>query len=154
VSQEEVTQHIHRHKEEAAVRETIEAIASAVRRKDVDAVLALRSSEIRFYGLVPPLQHVGTDAVREVWKSALDAFEGPVEYEVHRLDVAVGDDIAFSRSLNHFGGTQKNGERVISWLCTTLGFGKTEGVWKLLHQHVSVPFDMETGKALLDLTPP
>ena len=99
--------HIHQQKEELAVRDVIEALAAAVRRKDVDAMLEQCSPEIRVFDMVPPLQHVGTDAVGDVWRRALDPFEGPVEYEVHRLDVAVGDDIAFSRSLNRFGGTPK-----------------------------------------------
>jgi hypothetical protein len=30
---------------------------------------------------------------------------------------------------------------------------KIDGQWKVVHEHVSVPFDMETGKAMLDLKP-
>src|SRR5262245_31635476 len=109
--------------------------------------------EIRTFDLVPPLQHVGVDAIRDVWRKTLAAFESPIEYEVHRLDVAVGDDIAFSRSLNRFGGMNRDGSHVVNWLCVTLGFGKVDGTWKILHQHVSVPIDMETGRALLGLRP-
>lgn len=28
-----------------------------------------------------------------------------------------------------------------------------DGRWKVVHEHVSMPFDMETGKAMLDLKP-
>ena len=145
--------HTHKTEDEAAIRGVIDVLTSAVRHGDVDALLAHCGPEIRIFDMVPPLQHVGTDAIRQVWERALGAFEGPIEYEVHRLDVAVGDDIAFSRSLNRFGGTKKDGTHVANWQCMTLGFGKIDGTWKVLHQHVSVPFDMETGQARLDLEP-
>jgi ketosteroid isomerase-like protein len=46
-----------------------------------------------------------------------------------------------------------DGTRSTSWLCTTLGLRKTDGRWKVVHEHISVPFDMERGKAMLDLKP-
>jgi ketosteroid isomerase-like protein len=41
----------------------------------------------------------------------------------------------------------------VSWLRSTLGFRKIDGRWRVAHQHVSVPFDMESGQAKLDLKP-
>ena len=32
-------------------------------------------------------------------------------------------------------------------------FSKIDGAWVVTHEHVSVPFDMETGKAACDLEP-
>jgi len=77
----------------------------------------------------------------------------PLEYEVHHLDLLVGGDVTFTRSLNRFGGVRTDGTRSTSWLCTTLGLRKTDGRWKVVHEHISVPFDMERGKAMLDLKP-
>ena len=153
VNEQATLTHPHRKAEESAVRGVIDELTAAVRLKNVDALVTHCSSEVRTFDLVPPLQHVGVDAVRDVWKRTLQGFESPIEYEVHRLDVAVGDDIAFSRSLNRFGGMNRDGAHVVNWLCVTLGFGKVDGAWKILHQHVSVPIDMETGKALLGLRP-
>ena len=61
--------------------------------------------------------------------------------------------MAFCRSLNRFGGTTRDGKLVSQWLRSTLGFQKIDGLWKILHQHVSVPIDMETGKGMTDLEP-
>ena len=41
----------------------------------------------------------------------------------------------------------------MNWLRWTLGFRKIDGRWRVAHEHVSVPFDMESGKAMLDLKP-
>jgi ketosteroid isomerase-like protein len=35
----------------------------------------------------------------------------------------------------------------------TICFRKINGEWKVVHEHYSAPFDMESGKALFDLEP-
>ena len=67
--------------------------------------------------------------------------------------MAVGEDVAFVRSLNHIGFRTHDGTERDNWVCSTLGLRKLGGKWKVSHQHYSVPFDMRTGKALLDLRP-
>jgi len=139
--------------DQAQVRAVIDAITAAVREKDVEALLSRCASEIATFDLVPPLKHEGTDAIRELWTQSLAAFVPPIEYEVHELDLIVGGDVAFGRSLNRFGGTQTNGKRIVNWLCSTLGLRKIDDEWKVVHQHVSVPFDMKSGKAMLNMEP-
>jgi ketosteroid isomerase-like protein len=138
----------------AEVRAVIDAIADAVRAKDVEAMISHCAPEIATFDLVPPLKHEGADALRELWAKTLAAFVPPLEYEVHELDLVVGRDVAFSRSVNRFGGTRSDGKRIVNWLCSTIGLRKIDFQWKVVHEHVSVPFDMETGKALLKLEPP
>jgi ketosteroid isomerase-like protein len=71
----------------------------------------------------------------------MGSFEGAIDYEVDRLDVQLSGDVAFSRSLAQFGGTTKEGKRVESRVRSTLGFRKVNGHWKIVHEHLSVPFD-------------
>ena len=139
--------------DEAAIGVVIGAITNAVRANNVDAMLSHCASDIAIFDMVPPLKHKGAEEVRQLWTKTLTMFEPPLEYNVHHLEIAVSGDVAFSRSLNRFGGTTKDGERVVHWLCSTLGFRKIKGRWKVMHEHTSVPFDMESGKALLDLKP-
>ena len=139
--------------EEAAIRTVIDAITKAVRAKDVEAMLAQCAPDIVTFDMVPPLKHQGSQAIRGLWARTLAAFDPPLEYEVHDLDISVDGDIAFARCLNRFGGTKKDGKRVLNSLRSTFGLRKIDGQWKVVHEHVSVPFDMETGKAMLDLKP-
>ena len=139
--------------QEAAIRAELESIIEAVRAKDVNAFLAHCSPEIVVYDLLPPLEHEGVDAVRESWKSAFQDFVGRADYEVRDLDITVNDDVAFCRSLNRFGGTTRDGKLVNNWLRSTLAFRKIQGLWKIVHQHVSVPIDMQTGMAMTGLEP-
>jgi ketosteroid isomerase-like protein len=39
------------------------------------------------------------------------------------------------------------------WFRETVGYRRMGARWKVTHQHSSVPFDMVTGKPLLDLRP-
>ena len=139
--------------EEVAIRAELESIIEAVRAKDVNAFLAHCSPEIVVYDLLPPLEHEGVEAVRKSWKSAFQDFVGRADYEVRDLDITVNDDVAFCRSLNRFGGTTRDGKLVNHWLRSTIAFRKIQGLWKIVHQHVSVPIDMQTGMAMTGLEP-
>ena len=35
----------------------------------------------------------------------------------------------------------------------TVCYGKIDGDWKVVHEHFSSPFDMQSGKALFELQP-
>jgi ketosteroid isomerase-like protein len=39
------------------------------------------------------------------------------------------------------------------WLRWTACLRRIDGVWMVVHDHVSVPADLEHGRAVLDLTP-
>ena len=46
-----------------------------------------------------------------------------------------------------------NGREVDMWVRMTVGFRKINGKWMVTHEHTSVPFDAESGKASVDLKP-
>jgi len=44
-------------------------------------------------------------------------------------------------------------EKTDVWVRATVCFRKIDGQWKVTHEHISVPFDMETFKASVHLKP-
>jgi uncharacterized protein (TIGR02246 family) len=134
-----------------AIRAVIDAIMKAVRTNDVEGFLRHCAPDIVVFDMLAPLEQKGWDALRRSWGIALGSFEGPIEYEVDHLDISISGDVAWSRSLAQFGGTTKEGTRIENRLRSTLGFRKINGEWKVVHEHVSVPFDMRNGQALLNL---
>jgi ketosteroid isomerase-like protein len=48
---------------------------------------------------------------------------------------------------------QPGGAGFEAWSRGTRVFRKTDGQWKLIHQHVSFPYDPETGAVKTDLRP-
>ncbi|MGH2454733.1 MAG: YybH family protein [Candidatus Limnocylindria bacterium] len=105
------------------------------------------------FDLVPPLQYVGTDAYRRPWKETFAAFEGPIDYEVRDLEIKAGEGIAFSHSFNRMAGRTVHGEQTELWVRWTAGWERASNGWLVTHEQVSVPIDLETCHAVLDLTP-
>jgi ketosteroid isomerase-like protein len=140
--------------EEAEIRERIDAFERAIRAKDLEGVLSLYAPDIRSFDLGPPLQYLGTDAYRKPWEDTFVSFEGPIGYEVRDLGVTAAGELAFSYSLNQMSGTLESGQEVALWVRWTACFQRINGRWLIVHEQVSVPVDLDSGRALLDLEPP
>jgi uncharacterized protein (TIGR02246 family) len=143
----------HRTGEEAEIRQLIDGFQRAIRAKDLSGVLSVYAPDIVSFDLVPPMQHVGIAAYRRPWEETFASFEGRIGYEVSDLSIAAADDVAFSHSLNQMSGIIKGGQTTSVWVRWTACFRKLDGRWLITHEQVSVPIDMESGRALLDLEP-
>lgn len=135
------------------VRELIDEWAVAVRAKDIEAVMSHYASDVVAFDVVNPLDYKGTDLVRERLTHWLGSFEGPFGFEISNLEVEAGDYLAFCHSINRVIGIKTDGVKVNMCWRATLCCRKIESRWMITHSHASVPFDMETGLASLDLTP-
>jgi PhnB protein len=140
--------------DETQIRRVIEGWAKALRAKDVEGVVSHYTADIVSFDLAPPLQHVGTDALRKGLAAWFPTFRGPVGYEIRDLAITTGDDVAFCRSLNRISGTRTDGEATGVWVRATVGLRRIDGTWKVTHEHASVPFYMDGSyKAAVDLKP-
>ena len=145
-----VTQHA---ADEADIRQLIDRLVEAVRTMDLDSVKPIYAPDIVSFDIVPPLQHVGAEAKWKNWVDVFTAYQRPLGYQARDLTVVVGDDVAFGYSLNRISGTLKNGNSTDYWVRWTACFRKIDGSWLIAHDHVSVPLDVQSGRALLDLKP-
>ena len=125
----------------------------AVRAKDIDGVMSLYATNNVSFDLDPPLRYAGADNKRRAWQEFFAARTGPIGYEVHELDVTAEGELAFVHSLNHVSGTLANGHTSDLWVRWTACFRRINGVWLVVHDHVSVPADLKNGQAVLNLTP-
>jgi uncharacterized protein (TIGR02246 family) len=139
--------------EEAEIRQLIDGFQRAIRTKDISGVLSVYAPDIVSFDLVPPMQHVGIAAYRRPWEETFASFESPIGYQVSDLHITATEEVAFSHSLNRMSGTTKNGQTVSLWVRWTACFCKLDARWLITHEQVSVPIDMERGRALLDLEP-
>lgn len=138
---------------QTAVRAVVDRFARAVRSRDVEAMVALCSADVLVFDLLPPLTHQGRDAVRGLWSRAFAPYVAPLEYELFRVDVALDGNVAYAHAVTRLAAARADGERFAGWLRLTFGFRREAEAWKIAHQHVSVPFDLDSGAALLDLEP-
>jgi len=139
--------------EEAEIKKVIEGGVEAVRDKNIEGVMALYAPEVVSFDIVPPLRYRGADAFRKVWEEVFSVYQGPIDYEMHDLSITVGGDVAFTHSLNRISGTLNTGQKTDLWLRWTACFRKINGTWLIVHHQNSVPVDLATGRAVLDLKP-
>jgi ketosteroid isomerase-like protein len=139
--------------DEDLIRRRVDTLVRAIRDMDLEAVQPAFAPGIVSFDITPPLRHVGAEAKWDNWREVFSAYQPPLGYEVRDLAVAVHGDVAFAHSLNRISGTLRNGVRGDHWVRWTGCFRKIDGDWLIVHDQVSVPVDMATGKALLDLQP-
>ncbi len=126
----------------------------ATAAKDLDALMNPIAADIVSYEHDQPLQHVGVRAVREVCQAGLEAAgDGAVQWDVPDQKIVVGGDLAVAWGLNRVRVTPPGGRRVDSWSRGTRVFARRDGAWRLIHQHLSYPYDPTTGAARTDLRP-
>ena len=138
--------------DDAEIRALIERRAQAVRAKDLEALVSNVAPGIRWFDLADPLQYVGSDAVRKRAEKWFSTFETEIGYELSDVTIAAGADAAFSHCLTRVSGTTRRW-RVDMWLRTTVCYRKIGGKWTVVHEHNSIPFDMDSGRASLGLKP-
>lgn len=139
--------------DEAAIRQRIDTLVEAIRAADLDGVMRTYAPDIVSFDAGPPLGHRGAQAKSKNWVEVFTAFQRPIGYAIGDLTVTVDGDVAFAYSLNRISGTLGNGATTSAWVRWTACLRKRGGNWLIVHDHVSVPFDPATGRALLDLEP-
>lgn len=135
------------------VRALVADRVEAVRARDVDRAMASIASDILVFDVVNALQVVGKEASKARTEAWFSSFEGPIGFEIRDLQVHAGDEVAFSHSLNRYSGTQTGPIEIDMWVRATTCYRKIAGKWLVTHEHQSVPFDGESGRASLDLSP-
>ena len=143
--------------EDVAVKEIrgwLDRWAKAFGAKDVDAIMPLYTDDVIAYDVVPPLQYKGSDAYRKEYTEFFAQFDGPIHADVSDTHIDAGHDVAFAYGVERLTGKMTNGTPVDMWMRWTDGWKRmADGQWRIVHEHVSVPVDMATGKARMDLKP-
>jgi ketosteroid isomerase-like protein len=137
---------------EAAVRSLIEQRLQAVRDKSVDGVTRGLTRSLVTFDVVGPLRRLGADGERERVQEWFALFDGPIGVEVRELTVRATAQTAFAHYLARYSGSQR-GQPIDMWVRATVCCEATAGEWQVVHEHSSVPFNPDNGKASLGLRP-
>jgi ketosteroid isomerase-like protein len=139
--------------DETQIRFVLDEFVSALRVKNRDKILSLFSPEVVTFDVVPPLQYVGTEAYGESFRRMFEGYRGPIDFETRDLSIAVGANVAFSHSLVRTSGTLKSGEENDRWLRRTVCLRKIGAKWLIVHEHISLPVNLESGNVVPKLQP-
>lgn len=123
---------------EMAVRELIENWALAVRKKNIEGIMAFHDENIVMYDVPYPFQSVGLAAYRETWDTFFDGTK-PGTFDFHELDIVAGDDVAFCYGTMKCMNGAGNGNFEPLDFRVTIGLQKINGAWIVMHEHHSIP---------------
>ncbi len=142
-----------READEAEIRTQVGKIVEGIRAKNLEGLKQLYATDVVSFDVEPPLQHVGIEAKLKNWAKAFTFFQN-VTYEVRDLALTVGDEVAFGHCFGRLSGTLENGTATSGmWVRGTFCFRKIDDKWLIAHDQASVPFDVASGKAVVDLEP-
>jgi ketosteroid isomerase-like protein len=138
---------------ESEVKALLDGRSEAVWIKDIDRLMSFYSPDIVYFDIVPGLQYVGSAALRPRFLDWFDNFEGSIGQEIGDLNISADGDIAVAYMLIRASGTLKNGREVGYWVRVTTCCRRSNHRWLITHEHVSLPVDVESGRAATDLVP-
>ena len=133
------------------IEQVIRGQEQAVQQKNIDGAMANYSTDVVSFDVVNTLQKIGLQACRERLESWLAQFPGPFSYHIEKLSVMTSDELGFGYSFNHVKGALANGDAIDMRWRSTVCLSKENDQWLIIHEHSSVPFDAESGKALIKL---
>jgi uncharacterized protein (TIGR02246 family) len=138
---------------QSEIRALLERRSAAVWNKDIDRLLSFYSPDTVYFDIVPGLRYLGAAALRRRFREWFDGFEGPIGQEIGDLHISASGDVAVAYMLIRASGTLKNGREVAYWVRVTSAAQRSDGRWLITHEHVSLPVDVASGRAVTDLVP-
>lgn len=139
--------------DEQEIRDLVAAVQRGHRDKDAAAIRAAYAEDAVTFDLAPPLRSV-MDSDPGALQAWLDTWDGAIEMEDRDLAIAIDGDLAFAHGFSRLSGKQADGDAVTLWVRLTLCLRRRDGAWRVVHEHVSVPFYMDGSfRAALDLEP-
>ena len=124
--------------DESAIRQLIEAWASAVHRGDLAGVLADHAHDIVMFDVPPPEQGVrGLEAYRDVWPGFFEWQASGAVFDIESLAVTAGVDVAFAFALVRCGTPAELASAPDRRLRLSIGLRKADDRWTVTHEHHS-----------------
>jgi uncharacterized protein (TIGR02246 family) len=127
--------------------------SEAARTKDIDRLMALYAPDIVYFDVVPPLHYTGSAAVRGNFLRWFDSWQSDIGQEIRDVTIVASGDLAVAHMLIRASGTLKNGREVGYWVRATVCCQRSDQRWEITHEHISLPVDVGSGRAAMDLVP-
>ena len=132
---------------EAAILKIEQAMAAAQSAAEATATW---DKHVIFDDMILPGETLGKAAVLKELQPQFDAV-GHIDTKILRIKIVADNKVAFAFSVQHLVAPGKNGGPGLDAVFRESdGFVKKGANWVLITQHLSVPFDPKTGKAVFD----
>jgi len=127
--------------EKTRIKHLLEAWADAVRRHDIEAIIAHHDQDIIMFDLPPPLQCKGLEAYKQTWGLLFSYHKPGTAFDIQEIAVTAGQDVAFAAVIMFCGPNSSSNpaEKHGFLFRLTVGLRNVSGVWRIAHEHHSVP---------------
>ncbi len=141
--------------DQAEINASIQHLVASVNAKDINGIMASYSPDesLFVFDALPPRQYVGAAAYRKDWEGFLAAYPSTIQAEVSDWKVETEGNLAYGHGIFRTNGPDKDGKPLDLTVRITDVYRKINGKWLAIHEHVSWPVDLETGKADLSSRP-
>jgi ketosteroid isomerase-like protein len=141
--------------DEASIRALESRFVAAVNAKDVNAIMKVYVADesLFVFDVIPPRQYVGAEAYAKDWTDFLALFKGSLKLKISDLSVTADGTMGFGHSIQRVTGSDTKGHPVDLTVRVTDVYRKISGNWLIVHEHISVPVDLDTGKPDLSSKP-
>ncbi len=131
----------------------IEERVEAIKNKDIDKATENYSTDVILFDIIGSLQQTGVEDLKDRLSEWLESLAVIEDYEIVNVEIQCSESVGYCSCFNHLSAVTTNKSRVDLWWRETAGYSKTANGWKITHVHNSVPFDEESGGALINLKP-
>lgn len=125
----------------AEIRELVRQWSAALEAKDVGRMMSSYAPDAVLYDAIPPYKVEGADNIRQVWESCLPHFPEKFRSEHRDLSIHVSGDLAVLHGLHHFVPEPADDPFGQTWMRITVAYRRIASEWKVIHEHVSIPFN-------------
>ena len=125
--------------DEQQIRDIIKRWVKAIHERNYDGILANHSANILMFDVPLPFESRGIEAYQKTWDLFFSCQSERIVFEIVRMDVVAGSDVAFVTAVMKCDETLKDGNRSEFKFRLTVGLRKVEGEWIILHEHHSIP---------------
>lgn len=136
-----------------SIKNLIEQQVEAIRSQDIDKAVSNYSNDCLIFDVIGDLSNRGSELVKIRLTEWFSTMKELVNFEVNIINIEASDSVAFCNSFNHIQAIKKDGEKLDMWWRETLGLKKISNEWTVTSAHSSVPFDVQNGKASMNLKP-
>jgi ketosteroid isomerase-like protein len=143
-------------KGEKAIAAVEQRIVEGFKAKDAAAIMSnfAAGDSLVVFDVTIPRQFVGASAYKKDWEDFFAMVPGPIiSCEMSDLSITASGKLGFSHCILHAAWNDKEGKKIEIAVRVTDGFQKIDGKWLIVHEHVSVPVDLNTGMADLASKP-
>ncbi|GAB3745430.1 YybH family protein [Microlunatus parietis] len=137
----------------AEIEALLEERGRAAWDKDLDRLMAVFAPEVVYFDIVPPLRYTGAAALRDRFADWFGRWQSPIGQQVQELEILATREVAAAHMLVRASGTLLNGREVDYFVRVSDSLRRGSAGWLITHEHVSVPVDLATGSAVIDLRP-